>query len=599
MKKHFFSIVSILLLAILTSCTALSESYSSVSVTFPEGTARQLTSMRAADNTNGKYSLTLKTTGDYETTKTETFAKLEEIDNKSFTLDGIQVGKTLQAKVQIAYDGYVYYEGTSGTITVAKGDNNVDLKLKAVTGTVKVGLEVEEFNFELYEAVGLNKTGLNSITYRPDTNSFKYIAPFIGNDIYMNNSATYEWRIDGEKITSRSSSDSNYFLLYDYVLAIKESALESLSTINIECTIIDGTNWKTVTKSFNIVFPEITISTNISTQYVLWNYIKEGSKYNYNIGNITGVNFKLRKNSGIYYKKQYMNGDVFVYDTSNPSEDPISITNAYLFYSDLENDCFSCLDNYSGTSDKTIRVYDSQYNELSSFSMEIPSDIPYQRINHLATSTYSITKYYAYDYTQNETTYVHIQRSINGTNIKLSELYNTYKVSVKDMIILNNYLLLLAGSENNLKSVYQPEEYPNGIYMNGALIVIDMDNPKNFRLCGAKSNSFASNSYEIKHWDSLGDEKITKVLGSNSVDSTYFFDPQRIIGIKDDELYIADSGVVYKDAKSQDTENDNNKPGETKINRIMKVNLKDFTVSVNEDLTGFTLADYGYISSAF
>lgn len=102
MKKYFFSIISVLILAVLTSCSGLTDSYSQVSVEFPEGTSNQLTLLRAADNTSSNITCLLKTTGDYEATATANYSSAEELNNKQITISGIPVNKTIAVKTSVA-----------------------------------------------------------------------------------------------------------------------------------------------------------------------------------------------------------------------------------------------------------------------------------------------------------------------------------------------------------------------------------------------------------------------------------------------------------------------------------------------------------------
>lgn len=160
---------------------------------------------------------------------------------------------------------------------------------------------------------------------------------------------------------------------------------------------------------------------------------------------------------------------------------------------------------------------------------------------------------------------------------------------IKDMCIIGNQLFVLVSVNPN---------YPKTAYMNGGLFVIDLENPEIVRLIGKSSDYYTyTASINRERWDYdttppsiyFEFENATgKVYGNKSGKANKFFCPQYIAAIREEDIYICDSGYIlseYEFGKDEEMISDLFYYKKEKKNRLLKVNLKTFAIDVvNEDL---------------
>lgn len=605
MRKHFLSVITIFLLFCLTACSGLIDEYSSVSVTFPEGTSNQLTAMRAAANTSS-FTCTLKTEGDYETSISKSYAKLTDLDGAVFELNGIPVNKKLRVKLQLSLDGTVYYEGTSNKITIKKGENTVDLQLKATTGKVGLGIDFRK-------KVEIALIGSGNSLYKgkiPSASSYEF-APVQNGEVIKTN-ATVNWYINNVSIdqykgigmqepvngnnnlTLVTKEDSNIYADENGHLHFNEDFIQFLGNIlsfKLYCVILDGNNSASASGEFEISYPNPNINSSITTDIVLWissdyNNYSAGPTVNNMTKTVTAKAFALKQGSGVYYIEGY-NGKVKDSTGTYTGFDFTATNN--IFYTDLENNNISYLMNES-SADVSIQVFDLTNEMDTDYFYEIPTGINFNSETRIATSINNTRSIYSYSFTdQGDLTYVTIVNNGKVNTININKYFDYPNMQIMDMLILNDYLLILASTSSENSGFTE-------VYQKGAIISINLNNTKEIKVFGVSDTSYNVNYYESR--DSQLYEKSTKVYGNKSATANTFFSPQRFIAIKEEELYIADSGAIYADAAAKDFEDDKFKAIKTNVQRIVSVNLKDFSINHVEDVSqNYTFRDASF--SAF
>lgn len=583
MKKYFFSIISVLILAVLTSCSGLTDSYSQVSVEFPEGTSNQLTLLRAADNTSSNITCLLKTTGDYEATATATYSSAEELNNKQITISGIPVNKTIAVKLQLLVDNQLLYEGISEKITVQKGDNLVNMKIKPAK--VEVSFETAEFGIAAFDKNGKN-TG-NKLMYSEE--DVYRIAPTLNGELFIPENAEVEWRINGLLASDLAYEDQNgsvtlFVTTEEPYLSFSNQSLEIFDYKLFVQYIIVGDDYIEVADgNFTIEYPTPTVSTNISTDFAL-TYLEGNNHYlaaGSSVSTLEDKEFQCTSSSayalaadGGYYFTEVQSDKTTSIKKSNNSDFEIPDVSVTYLYSDLEKGYISYYDKYNSP----YNVTTANLNNTEEKITHVISD----RADVIATSGAQEYVAYAYRGEDNKPLIGLYSKATNVTSgITVDKYYDCYGTTITDMYFLNNYLFVLVSS--NTKNDDPSNTYEEGNYTKGVLIVINVNNPRIVKVYGESKES-----YTIKIYNGTRDyeEEMVKVFGNSKSDATAFFGPQKIVAIKEDEIYIADGGWLFCDAEEPSA--GKNKGRYKNINRIVSVNLSDFSLKTVADIP-FTL----------
>lgn len=131
MKRNIFSIISILSLFVLFSCTTEKKGTGDISFKLSANLAEKvisLNSARAAEDAIETIDLILILSGDYETTQKKTVSNEIEPEDIFFTVEDIDVGSVVNVKLQVWAENILYYEGSTDVVIV-EGDNPVKIKL--------------------------------------------------------------------------------------------------------------------------------------------------------------------------------------------------------------------------------------------------------------------------------------------------------------------------------------------------------------------------------------------------------------------------------------------------------------------------------------
>lgn len=586
MKKSILSIISICLLFLIMSCSGMIEDYSSVSVQFPEGTSNHLTLMRAADVPQNPIKLTLSTTGDYETSESKTFNNIDEINGSEIEIKNIPVDKRITVKLQISIDGLIYYEGTSEEITIKKGANNVNISLKPSSGKVDFEFDLSR-GFEIcattyYES---NESFSNNKTIPYSEYGYKFTPMQNGVRITTGN---INWRINGQDTSIFENYEET--VIKDGFLLLNTSVLQYLgielgNTIDIYCLIIDGNNSASAQTTFEIEYPSLSITPDFNTPIALWNYEdhtlknmilnsnSEIPEKNY-IEKIKDANFSLAKD-GIYHYgnegKLYFNSE-FVKDGFHNN----------LLYSDFETNNLY----YLTMKDNEFTVYK---DEETPTRIQIPlsQDLSCEYTHMAITNNFAVfsdkkpsnesSPEKIYVFKRQGDFYVECDDIVNFDRMNISQ--TEFKADyIKDLFIYEDKLYIIVTEFYS----HSGNKTEGSLHQAGALIAVDLNIPENYKVIGLANNNQTFNVGEVT----------ISVSGATFPNESTFYAPQRIIAIKQEELYIADTGIFIDDSsRIKSSGGETNVISVSSKSRIVKVNLKDFCISGTINLDNYKLVD--------
>lgn len=582
MKKKLVLFLGILSAFLFVACSGLDEKKGSVSVKFPKGTVEKLFAARAETDTatdapaSEVYDLPTATlqihiNGDYADRAVYENLDLSSIDEKEFVFDDIPEGSeiTIEANLDInssSVDIANSYYGKS-SIKVKSGENVVSLLLKKKNYSVDIG--ISDIDLKLaFESKVSNMESYNVIDYSGDEKDYKIVL-VVNGEIYKPEDAIITWKVNGDEITSDQNSGQCY-ISSDKLLNIPVSILNTGKTF-VSCLIKSSDKVCSASNEFKVVISNPQINTaGIFTDYILHTkgdyygeiYYSVVNELNSSIDIPTdGSKFYL-KNGGGYYKE---NGETFLLeDDTGKSYGSIDGKDNFTAYLDG----YFSYNNYEDYNIHVVKAGVDGFVPVDSISNELVSDMLYNflltYIKNDSISCYAVDNGDKILIYNREGLIKTIDPSLYfGTGKNLAAFNNlAINLKINDMMIIDHYLFALL-------SLNGGNSY-NANAQLGGLLVVDLENLDIVKVYGETEKEYSVLTKT--------NNKIT-IFGNSDVNANSFFVPAKIIAIKEDDLYIAESGCIYSDYK------DDSNNGEKKVQRISKVNLKNFAISCELDLS--------------
>lgn len=585
MKKKLVLFLGILSAFLFVACSGLDEKKGSVSVKFPKGTVEKLFAARAETDTATDVpaseeivhdlptaTLQIHINGDYKDRAVYENLDLSSIDEKEFVFDDIPEGSeiTIEANLDInssSVDIANSYYGKS-SIKVKAGENVVALLLKKKNYSVDIG--ISDIDLKLAFESKVSNMDLTIIDYSGEKD-YK-IVPVVNGEIYKPEDAIITWKVNGDEITSDQNSGQCY-ISSDKLLNIPVSILNTGKTF-VSCLIKSKSSDKVCSASneFKVVISNPQINTaGIFTDYILHTngdsygeiYYSVVSELNSLIEIPDGTDsskFYL-KNGGGYYKEDE-NGDLIDntgknYGSIDGKDNFTAYLNGYFSYYNLEDyNIYVVKEGVDG------------FDTVETISSALESDMSYNflltYIKENSISCYAVDNYDKILIYNREGLIKTIDPSLYFGTGKNLAAFNNYGINLKinDMMIIDHYLFALL-------SLNGGNSY-NANAQLGGLLVVDLENLDIVKVYGETEKEYSVLTKT---------NNIITIFGNSDVNVNSFFVPAKIIAIKEDDLYIAESGCIYSDYK------DDSNNGEKKVQRISKVNLKNFAISCELDLS--------------
>lgn len=194
MAKRITAFMAALLSSLIFfSCSAIQEK-SSISVSVPRNAFRA-----ADDDSTGAWSLKVSLSGGY--TAEESFLIQEDglADTQTFTVDNLPAGERITVDVNVYYGSLLYYKTVeTKQVTLAEGDNTVDIVLKKAVGDGEIEVTDKVYiaaydgeNTYLYSA----SSGEIPVLPYKKTISFALLTDETGQ------SWTYRWDLNGTTLS--------------------------------------------------------------------------------------------------------------------------------------------------------------------------------------------------------------------------------------------------------------------------------------------------------------------------------------------------------------------------------------------------------------
>lgn len=403
--------------------------------------------------------------------------------------------------------------------------------------------------------------------------------PLLYGEIYKPEDAIITWKVNGDEISSYDENLEQCYLSEDYSeLYIPVSILNTGKTF-VSCLIKSSDKVCSASNEFKVVISNPQINTaGIFTDYILHTngdyygeiYYSVVSELNSSIEIPDGTDsskFYL-KNGGGYYKENE-NGNL-IDDTGNIYGNMDGLYNFTAYF----NGYFS----YYNLNDNNIYVVKAGvdgFDTVETIPSASVSDISYNflvtYIKDNSISCYAVDNGDKILIYNRENLIKTIDPSLYfGTGKKLAAFeIHGINPEINDMMIIDHYLFALLSL--NVGNSY------NANAQLGGLLVVDLENLDIVKVYGETEIVYSALN--------RSNNKIT-FFGNLDVNANSFFVPAKIIAIKEDDLYIAESGCIYSDF--QDDINNSKK----KVQRISKVNLKNFAISCELDLSN---TDFNFI----
>ncbi len=577
MKKHLFALFSTLFLIFLTSCSALLDNYSSVSVQLPDGLSKQLNFSReeyqqepiTGDNTNPDnpvehsysfISCTLEVIGDYQTSITNTYDSIDDINGSTISVSNIPVNSKVEVLLTLKCirDGVPIggFYGKSKAVTIVKGNNYVDLTLKPAT-TIDLGLDTD-LVIEIY-ANGKRYT--NEVPYAD-----MYEIKLRKGMRYLNvDVLECKWKINNIECDYIHNNGDNTFGL-ELINFLYNKGIEEESYI-LSCYIPENMDYGTSLDSayieFNIVdYPDTLIwdySDGSNYKFVNLNNLLQNKINNSGWTNGTLPNIVIGRNETFYQEESEIyrmnsSGRKSVYSGGFAYPHSYDFENRVLF---IGND---------GSFQRLQYPYEEEADPITP-----PDDLQIYDID-------LITDKYILEFGDNVITSVYYNSGSEyvkeDENISLDEYPELDNMLVEDRILIGDTLYLLYSKEFG-------DEDSHKYYQQGVLVSLNLKTKKMKIVGYSDSETEYSGAYNAN---------IT-VVGLQENNKTAFFEPIRFVAIKDDELYIADHGRIFENTKADD-EN-----GKIKgCSRIVGVDLKTFAINTVTTLDNLKLAELSSVT---
>lgn len=563
MKKHLFALFSTLFLIFLTSCSALLDNYSSVSVQLPDGLSKQLNFSReeyqqepvTGGNTNPDnpvehpysfVSCTLEVIGDYQTSITNTYDSIDDINGSTISVSNIPVNSKVEVLLTLKCirDGVPIggFYGKSKAVTIAKGNNYVDLTLKPAT-TIDLGLDTD-LVIEIY-ANGRRYT--NEVPYADG-----YEIKLRKGMRYLTDDDTsgIQWKLNNKDLSEKvSNNGNNIFLPQQSIEALLGDDVINSDSYILSCYIPEDSDYGIPPDSayveFKIVnYPNTFIwDYSVGSRYqfvplndLLQNKVNDdGWKYDSLPSTVIGRNETFYKeNNEIYRVNNNRRKVVFNGGFANPKS--FDFENNVLFIDNEgdkirynpANNKLDPVENLSNDID--VGLITDKY--IVEFNYETPTNIPH--IYYNSGSEYEV-KY-------EEINLIDKHPMLEG-------------MTLVDKVLINDTLYLLYSEFDSVMYVSATQR--------GALVALNLKN--------ADSKVIGYSDSRTTGISGSGG-KLT-VYGLNENSKTAFFAPVKFVAIKDDELYLADFGQCFKPRKDE-----NSSGTYKKCSRIIGVNLKNFAI---------------------
>lgn len=192
-KRITAFVAAVLSSLVFFSCSAIQEK-SSISVSVPRN------AFRAADEDSASaWSLNVSISGGYAAEETFLIQEDSLSDTQTFTMDNLPAGERITVDVNVYYGSLLYYKTVeTKQVTLAEGDNTVDIALKKAVGDGEIEV-TDKFYIAAYDE---DKTYIYSassgeipvLPYKK-TISFALLTDETGQ------SWTYRWDLNGETLS--------------------------------------------------------------------------------------------------------------------------------------------------------------------------------------------------------------------------------------------------------------------------------------------------------------------------------------------------------------------------------------------------------------
>lgn len=188
-KRITAFVAAVLSSLVFFSCSAIQEK-SSISVSVPRN------AFRAADEDSASaWSLKVSLSGGYSEERTFLIQEDSLSDTQTFTMDNLPAGERITVDVNVYYGSLLYYKTVeTKQVTLAEGDNTVDIALKKAVGDGEIEVTDKFYIAAYYEDktyIYSASSGQIPVLPYKKTISFALLTDEIGQ------SWTYEWVLNG------------------------------------------------------------------------------------------------------------------------------------------------------------------------------------------------------------------------------------------------------------------------------------------------------------------------------------------------------------------------------------------------------------------